>query len=101
VGEGVADGQVHPSHHLHLEQPQQALHYRLPRSLLSPTSATPAPPSKRQERRGRLTTTGAAATAEIKLNPAGRERERESEGERPPPWGRETTSQCGIQNSRG
>lgn len=90
VGEGVADGQVHPSHHLHLEQPQQALHYRLPRSLLSPTSATPAPPSKRQERRGRLTTTGAAATAEIKLNPAERERERARErdlllGEERPP----------------
>lgn len=30
VGEGVADGQVHSSHHPNLEQPQQALH--LPRS---------------------------------------------------------------------
>lgn len=26
VGEGVADDQVHPAHHLHLEQPKQALH---------------------------------------------------------------------------
>jgi len=26
LGEGVADGQVHPSHHPHLEQPEQALH---------------------------------------------------------------------------
>lgn len=26
VGEGVTDGQVEPAHHLHLEQPKQALH---------------------------------------------------------------------------
>jgi hypothetical protein len=26
VGEGVADGQVEPAHHLELEQPEQALH---------------------------------------------------------------------------
>lgn len=36
VGEGVADGQVQPAHHLHLEQPKQALHGWMDRSSSSP-----------------------------------------------------------------
>ena len=54
VGERVADGQVHPSHHPHLEQPLQALHdislafdslVRRPRNV-----AILAPPEGRRER---------------------------------------------------
>jgi hypothetical protein len=47
VGERVADGQVHSSHHPHLEQPQQALHLRLPLSLsLSRSRSVSRTPSK-------------------------------------------------------
>ena len=75
LGEGVADGQVHPSHHPHLEQPEQALH----RSISLPPSISLVTATSYQQLRAeeklarppadRRRTTGAAATPEVKLNP--------------------------------